>query len=45
MSVSIYTTWVFIGYDITIFLSGLVHSNAELYEAAKVDGARGWRVM
>lgn len=45
ISVSIYTTWVFIGYDITIFLAGLVNINAELYEAAKVDGAHGWRLM
>jgi ABC-type sugar transport system permease subunit len=44
VSVSIYTTWVFIGYDITIFLAGLVNINAELYEAAKVDGAHGWRL-
>jgi multiple sugar transport system permease protein len=42
ISVSIYTTWVFIGYDITIFLAGLVNINAELYEAAEVDGATGW---
>jgi multiple sugar transport system permease protein len=45
VSVSIYSTWVFIGYDITIFLAGLVNINAELYEAAKVDGAHGWRLM
>lgn len=45
VSVSIYTTWVFIGYDITIFLAGLVNINGELYEAAKVDGARGWNLL
>lgn len=45
VSVSIYSTWVFIGYDITIFLAGLVNINAELYEAAKVDGARGWHLL
>ncbi|MGE3910936.1 MAG: carbohydrate ABC transporter permease [Chloroflexota bacterium] len=45
VSVSIYTTWVFIGYDITIFLAGLVNINAELYEAAKVDGARSWALL
>jgi multiple sugar transport system permease protein len=45
VSVSIYSTWVFIGYDITIFLAGLVNINAELYEAAKVDGARGWNLL
>ncbi|MCC7367690.1 MAG: sugar ABC transporter permease [Chloroflexi bacterium] len=45
VSVSLYTTWVFIGYDITIFLAGLVNINGELYEAAKVDGARGWNLL
>src|SRR5262249_54265689 len=45
VAVSVYTTWVFIGYDITIFLAGLVNINAELYEAAKVDGARGWILL
>ena len=45
VSVSIYTTWVFIGYDITIFLAGLVNINGELYEAAKVDGATGWPLL
>jgi multiple sugar transport system permease protein len=45
VSISIYNTWVFIGYDITIFLAGLVNINAELYEAAKVDGARGWKLL
>jgi multiple sugar transport system permease protein len=45
VSVSIYTTWVFIGYDITIFLAGLVNINVELYEAAKVDGAKGWSLL
>lgn len=40
-----YTTWVFVGYDTTIFLAGLSNIPTELYEAAKVDGARGWRLM
>ncbi len=41
----IYTTWVFVGYDITIFLAGLGNIPAELYDAAKVDGASGWRLF
>ncbi len=38
----VYTTWVFLGYDITIFLAGLGNIPPELYDAAKVDGAGGW---
>ena len=41
----IYTTWVFIGFDITIFLAGLGNISAELYDAAKVDGASGWKLF
>lgn len=41
----IYTTWVFLGYDIAIFLAGLGNIPTELYDAAKVDGASGWRLF
>ena len=41
----IYTTWVFIGFDITIFLAGLGNISPELYDAAKVDGASGWKLF
>lgn len=41
----IYTTWVFLGYDITIFLAGLGNIPNELYDAAKVDGASGWTLF
>lgn len=44
-SVIIYTTWVFVGYDIVIFLAGLGNIPTELYDAAKVDGARGWQLF
>ena len=45
VAIIIYTTWVFIGYDITIFLAGLGNIPGELYDAARVDGASGWRVF
>lgn len=45
MSVIIYTTWVFVGYDIAIFLAGLGNISTELYDAAKVDGASGWSLF
>jgi len=41
----VYTTWVFIGFDITIFLAGLGNISSELYDAAKVDGASGWKLF
>jgi multiple sugar transport system permease protein len=45
LSVVLFSTWVFIGYDITIFLAGLSNIPTELYDAAKVDGAAGWRLF
>lgn len=44
-SLIIYTTWVFVGYDIVIFLGGLGNIPGELYDAAKVDGAQGWQLF
>jgi multiple sugar transport system permease protein len=43
ISLIFYTTWVFIGYNITIFLAGLGNIPGQLYDAAKVDGANGWQ--
>ena len=45
LSVIVYTTWVFVGYDIAIFLAGLGNIPTELYDAAKVDGASGWNLF
>jgi multiple sugar transport system permease protein len=41
----VYTTWVFVGFDTTIFLAGLGNISPELYDAAKVDGASGWTLF
>jgi ABC-type sugar transport system permease subunit len=40
-----FTTWVFVGYDIAIFLAGLGNIPTEIYEAARVDGAGGWTLF
>lgn len=45
IAIIIYTTWVFVGYDIVIFLAGLGNIPGELYDAAKVDGAQGWQLF
>jgi len=41
----IYTTWVFVGYNMTLFLAGLGNIPSEMYEAARIDGANGWQVF
>jgi len=45
LALIIFTTWVFTGYSITIFLAGLANIPKELNEAARVDGASGWQVF
>ncbi|MGI9145186.1 MAG: carbohydrate ABC transporter permease [Chloroflexota bacterium] len=45
VSLIAFTTWVFIGYDIAIFLAGLGNVPTELYDAARVDGASGWTLF
>ncbi|MBV9595986.1 MAG: sugar ABC transporter permease [Chloroflexi bacterium] len=45
VSLIAFTTWVFVGYDIAIFLAGLGNIPNELYDAAKVDGAGGWTLF
>lgn len=43
--IMIYSTWTYIGYDAVIFLAGLGNISGELYEAARIDGATGWRIF
>ncbi|MDW8396176.1 MAG: sugar ABC transporter permease, partial [Anaerolineae bacterium] len=45
VSVVIYTTWVFVGYNMTLFLAGLGNIPSGMYEAAKIDGAGGWQLF
>jgi ABC-type sugar transport system permease subunit len=45
VSLILFTTWVFTGYDVTIFLAGLSSIPRVLYEAARVDGAEGWALF
>lgn len=45
LAIILYTTWVFVGYDTTIFLAGLGNIPNELYEAARIDGASGWQLF
>ena len=43
--IMIYSTWTYIGYDAVIFLAGLGNIPGELNEAARIDGANGWRIF
>jgi multiple sugar transport system permease protein len=43
--IMLYTIWTYIGYDAVVFLAGLGNISGELYEAARIDGASGWRVF
>jgi len=38
-------TWEYVGYNMVIFYSALRTIPTELYEAAEIDGARGWQVV
>ncbi|GAA4484498.1 sugar ABC transporter permease [Microbacterium panaciterrae] len=38
-------TWEYVGYNMLIFYSALKTIPAELYEAAEIDGARGFQVI
>jgi multiple sugar transport system permease protein len=38
-------TWEYVGYNMVIFYSALKTIPADLYEAAEIDGARGWQVI
>jgi sn-glycerol 3-phosphate transport system permease protein len=43
--VSAAATWKMLGYNIVFFLAGLQNVPEELHEAARVDGASGWRTF
>ena len=39
------TVWQWVGYDMMLYLTGLQQIPAELYEAAKIDGANSWHLF
>ena len=44
-SLLIIATWRWVGINMLYFNSGLVNITRELYEAAAIDGARGWQMF
>ena len=44
VSLLIVTTWKYIGFYMLIFIAAIEGIPQELYEAAKIDGANGWKL-
>jgi multiple sugar transport system permease protein len=45
LCVIIIAVWHSLGFNIVIITAGLTNISKELYEAAKIDGARGWAML
>jgi multiple sugar transport system permease protein len=43
--VIMYSIWVYVGYDVVIYLAGLGNISNEINEAAEIDGASRWQIM
>jgi len=41
----IYSIWVYVGYDVVIYLAGLGNISNEINEAAAIDGASRWDIL
>ncbi|NWJ45400.1 MAG: sugar ABC transporter permease [Chloroflexi bacterium] len=41
----IISTWHILGFNTVLLLAGLTNISRELYDAAKIDGARGWQMF
>lgn len=44
-AVSVVIIWSFLGYNMILYLAGLQGLNAEVYEAAEIDGANKWQQL
>lgn len=42
-SIAVVNIWMFAGYSCAIFLAGYMNMSSEVLEAARVDGATGWK--
>jgi multiple sugar transport system permease protein len=45
LSLAIMAIWKGLGYNVVIFLAGLLNVPVQYYEAAKIDGAGPWRIF
>ena len=45
VAVIIVAVWYSLGFNVVLLLAGLTSISRELYEAARIDGARGWSML
>jgi multiple sugar transport system permease protein len=45
VAIMIFSIWTFVGYNVVIYLAGLVNISKELTEAAEIDGANRWQIF
>lgn len=45
VAIIIFMIWSYLGFEIVIFLVGLSNIPADVYEAARVDGANAWQML
>ncbi|MCS0499886.1 carbohydrate ABC transporter permease [Protaetiibacter mangrovi] len=44
-AIAVVNVWMFTGYAATIYLSGFLSIPSTIFEAAAIDGARGWKLF
>ncbi|HEX2911192.1 MAG TPA: sugar ABC transporter permease [Chloroflexia bacterium] len=45
VSITVVAVWHSLGFNVIIILAGLTNITRELYDAARIDGARGWSML
>lgn len=45
VAITIVAVWYSLGFNIILLLAGLTNISRELYDAARIDGARGWSML
>jgi ABC-type sugar transport system permease subunit len=45
VSIIIFTVWHTVGFSVVIVMAGLANISSEVYDAARIDGARSWSLM
>ena len=44
-AIAIVTSWQFVGYTMILFIAAIQNISADIFEAARIDGATGWKVV
>ncbi|WP_019636991.1 carbohydrate ABC transporter permease [Paenibacillus fonticola] len=44
-AISIVTSWQFVGYTMILFIAAIQNISADIFEAARIDGATGWKII